>query len=108
MKRLLTVALICAIALPASAASLGTNSRAAIPTDVQQIISADYRAMRNSETAMALKNRVLPDNLKQFETSVKSLGISPDRDMEQLTFAAYRPAGAKGIRSVGIASGTFP
>jgi hypothetical protein len=109
MKRpLFSLALMCAFAIPGMAASLGTNSRAVIPSGVQQIISADYRAMRNSETAMALKNRVLPDNLKQFETSIKSLGISTERDMEQLTFAAYRPAGGKGIRSIGIASGTFP
>ncbi len=108
MKRLLfSLALLCALALPAFSASLGTNSRAAIPSDVQQIISADYRAMRNSETAMALKQRVLPDNLKQFENSLKALGISPERDMEQLTFAAYRPAHAKGLRSIGIASGNF-
>jgi len=108
MKRQLSsLALICAMALPAAAASLGTNSRAAIPADVQQVISADYRAMRNSETAMALKQRVLPENLKQFETSLRALGISPERDMEQLTFAAYRPTSAKGLRSVGIATGTF-
>jgi hypothetical protein len=106
MKRLLTFALISAMSLPASAASLGTNSRAVIPGDVQQIISADYRSMRNSETAMALKARVLPQTLKDFETSLRSIGISPDRDMEQLTFAAYRPAKG-GLRSVGIASGQF-
>src|SRR6266496_5809614 len=106
MKRLISFALISAMALPAAAASLGTNSRAVIPGDVQQIISADYRSMRNSETAMALKARVLPQTLKDFETSLRSIGISPDRDIEQLTFAAYRPQKG-GLRSVGIASGQF-
>ena len=33
----------------------------------QQIISVDYRALKNSDTAMALKQQVLPPALKEFE-----------------------------------------
>ena len=45
-------------------------TNAAIPADVQQIICVDYRALRNSPTALALKARVLPDNIKEFETAL--------------------------------------
>ncbi len=86
---------------------LGTSARTVIPQDVQQIISVDYRAIRSSDTAMQLKQQVLPEALKQFEASLKGVGINPDQDVEQLTFASYRLP-KQGVRIVGIAQGTFP
>ena len=75
-----------------------------IPSDIQQIISVDYRAMKNSDTAMALKQQVLPQSLKEFEGALRSVGIDPDKDVEQLTFASYR-SGKQGVRVVGVAQG---
>src|ERR1700693_3974855 len=86
---------------------LGSSARTVIPSDIQQIISVDYRALKNSDTAMALKQQVLPDSLKQFETALKGIGIDPDKDVEQLTFAAYRGPKKDGVRVVGIAQGQF-
>ncbi len=86
---------------------LGTAARAVIPADVQQIISVDYRALHNSDTAMALKQRVLPENIKQFESSLRGVGIDPDRDLEQLTFVSFRIPKV-GERVIGIAQGPFP
>lgn len=107
MKRF---ALILSLAMLGSSFSfgsaLGTNTRTVIPYDVQQIISVDYRALRNSPTALALKNRVLPDNLKEFETALKNIGINPDVDVEQLTFASFRVK--SGLKIVGVATGQFP
>jgi len=37
-----------------------------IPGDLQQLISVDYRALKDSPTATALKQQLMPDNLKQF------------------------------------------
>src|SRR3954470_16255045 len=71
-------------------AALGTSTRTVIPSDIQQIISVDYRALRNSPTAVALKNQLLPQNLKQFETALRGVGVNPDVDVEQLTFASFR------------------
>jgi hypothetical protein len=85
---------------------LGSSARTAIPSDIQQIISVDYRTLKNSDTAMALKQQVLPPSLKQFEGSLKGLGINPDKDVEQLTFASYR-SGKQGVLVVGIAQGQF-
>jgi hypothetical protein len=86
---------------------LGTNARTVIPADVQQIISVDYRALRGSETAMALKAQVLPESLKQFEEALKGVGVNPEKDVDQLTFASYRIP-KQGTRVVGIAQGIFP
>ena len=92
--------------LPAAAAPLSSNARTVIPYAVQQIISVDYRELRDSPTARALKDRVLPDNVKQFETALRAVGIDPDKDAEQLTFVSYRAQ--KGVlRGIGIAQGPF-
>src|SRR3984957_3087682 len=86
---------------------LGSSARTVIPSDIQQIISVDYRALKNSDTAMALKEQVLPPSLKEFETALRGVGIDPDKDVEQLTFASYR-SGKQGVRVVGVAQGQFP
>jgi len=107
MKRLVFVLGLAMLASSFSfGSSLGTNTRTVIPSDVQQIISVDYRALRNSPTALALKNKVLPDNLKEFETALKGIGIDPDNDVEQLTFASFRVK--SGLKIVGVATGQFP
>lgn len=84
---------------------LGSSARVAIPSDIQQIISVDYRALKNSNTAMALKAQVLPENLKQFEVALKGIGIDADKDVDQLTFASYRVK--QSVRVVGVAQGSF-
>jgi hypothetical protein len=101
---------ICVLLLLSAGAwpmSLGSSARTVIPSDIQQIISVDYRALKNSDTAMALKQQVLPPSLKEFEVALRGVGIDPDRDVEQLTFASYR-SGKQGVRIVGIAQGQFP
>ena len=77
----------------AAAAALGTSARTVIPADVQQIISVDYRQLSNSSVAGELHDRALPDNMKQFESALKGVGISPARDIDHLTFASFRDAG---------------
>jgi hypothetical protein len=106
MKQLFAFFLIAALSLPATAAPLSTSARTVIPSAVQQIVSVDYRQLRDSPTAQALRDRVMPDNVKQFESALRGAGIDPDKDAEELTFVSYR--GPKNIlRSVGIAQGPF-
>jgi len=105
MKRFLSFAILF-LATGCMAASLGTSARAIIPSDVQQIISVDYRTLESSSTAMALKDRVLPDNLKQFETALRGIGLNPDSDIDQLAFVSFREKGGA-VRVFGIAEGQF-
>lgn len=90
------------------AAQLSGDARAAIPKDLQQIISVDYRSMQNSPAAMDLKDRVLPPELKKLETALKTSGINTGQDVDVLAFAAFR-AGDNGnqTRTVGVAQGQF-
>ncbi len=90
----------------ASGSPMNSSARTVIPSDVQQIISVDYRTLKGSDTAMALKTQVLPDNLKEFETALRGVGINPDKDLESLTFASFRN-GKQGLKMVGVASGSF-
>ena len=105
-KFLVALTLTSLICLPAFAAPLSSNARTVIPSAIQQILSVDYRALRGSQTALALKNRVLPANLKQFETALRTFGIDPSKDVEQITFVTYRGAD-KTLNAIGIAQGPF-
>lgn len=100
------LAFVSALGESAVAAPLSSSARTVIPSAIQQIISVDYRELRNSPSARALKDRVMPDTLKQFEQALRATGIDPDKDAEQLTFISYR--GAKNaLYSIGIAQGPF-
>jgi len=102
----LRVLCVAVLASAAVAAPIGSSIRPAIPADVQQLISVDYRSLKNSYTAQQLKAQVLPENLKQFETALKGAGIDPDRDVDQLTFISYRHP-KQGLEVVGAAQGVF-
>ena len=85
---------------------LNSSARAVVPADLQQLISVDYRALKDSPTAMQLKQQLLPENLKQFEGALKGIGIDPDKDVDSLAFASFRTP-KEGIKSVGVAAGPF-
>jgi hypothetical protein len=107
MKKLSFVLVILVSGLPALASSLGTAARTVIPNEVQQIINVDYRRMKGSDTAMQMKAKLLPPNMKQFEDALKGIGVDPDRDVDQITLASFRTKD-KGLGIIGVAQGTFP
>ena len=108
MKHKLVYALIVLLSgVPVFAASLATAARSVIPTDVQQIINVDYRRMKGSDTAMAMKAKLLPPNMKQFEDALKGIGVDPDRDLDQITLASFRGK-SNTLQIIGVAQGTFP
>src|SRR5271170_5056868 len=107
MKRLQAVLWVLLFSSAAAwGVAMGSSARGVIPSDVQQLITVDYRTLKNSSTAMALKAQVLPPSLKEFEGQLKSVGINPDKDVDELTFASYRTP-KNGIKVVGMAQGSF-
>jgi hypothetical protein len=90
----------------ANAMPLNSSARAVIPAELQQLISVDYRALKDSATAMQLKQQLMPDNIKEFEAALKGVGIDPDKDVDTLAFAAFRTAKG-GTKAVGVAAGPF-
>ncbi len=105
MKKLcFAVLLLCATV--GYAMPIASSARSMVPSEVQQLIGVDYRALKDSPTAMALKQQVLPDNLKELESALKAIGIDSDHDLDQLNFASFRTE-KKGIETIGVAGGSF-
>jgi hypothetical protein len=105
-KPFLTACLLAALWLPMRAAPLTNSAWTVIPSATQQIISVDYHELRGSAALRALRERVLDDNLKQFEAALGQAGINPDNGLDQITFVFYRSTQA-GMRTIAIAQGTF-
>src|SRR2546421_5726753 len=103
--RIPVIAVLCLIPIFSFGSSLASATRAVIPSDIQQIINVDYRGMENSQSEQALKARVLPDQLKKFETALKAVGVDLDKDVEQLPFASFRVK--NGLQVVGVAQADF-
>src|SRR5437899_4787661 len=105
--RLLRVCLASLLtATMAYAMPLNSSARSCMPADLLQLISVDYRSLKDSPTAMALKQQLMPDNIKQFEGALKGIGIDPEKDVDTLTFASFR-SGKQGVKTVGVAAGPF-
>jgi len=100
--------MLMAAATLAPAAQLSTDARGAIPREVQQLVVIDYRAMQNSQSAMDLRDRVMPPELKQLDEALRKSGLNENHDVDQLAFALFRPsAGSDSLLTVGIAQGQF-
>jgi len=108
LARVIVPAVVAALTVSAHAAQLSGDARAAIPHEVQQLVVIDYRAMQNSNTAMALRDRVMPPELKQFEEALRKSGLNDNHDVDQLAFALYRSGSSSDeLETVGIAQGQF-
>ncbi|MGO8795274.1 MAG: hypothetical protein ACLQLC_10660 [Candidatus Sulfotelmatobacter sp.] len=91
-----------------NATPLASSARTVVPSDLVQLISVDYRALRDSTTATALKVQLMDSqpNLEQFEAALKGVGINPDKDIDNLVLASFRTA-KQGNKTIGVASGPF-
>lgn len=106
--RISVPALLATMTVAAPAAQLSGDARAAIPHDVQQLVVIDYRAMQNSTTAMELRDRVMPPDLKQFDEAIRKSGLNDNHDVDQLAFAMFRTSTSSDtLDTVGIAQGQF-
>jgi hypothetical protein len=99
-----TVLLLCTAA--GYAMPIASSARSMVPSEVQQLFGLDYRALKDSPTAQALKQQVMPDNVKETEGALKDIGIDIDSDLDQLNVASFRTEN-KGIQTVFVAQGSF-
>ena len=101
-----SLALVLALAGTALAMPMPSSSRSLVPAEIQQIIGVDYRSLKDSPTAQAMKQQLMPENVKQFEQALKGIGIDAENDVDQLTFASFR-SGKKGLQQICVAQGSF-
>jgi len=105
--RLVKICLVSVVLVSmAYAMPLNSSARSCVPADLLQLISVDYRSLKDSPTAMALKQQLMPDNIKQFEAALKGIGLDPDKDIDTLTFFSFR-SGKQGVKTAGVAAGPF-
>jgi len=102
----LRFAVLLLVATAGYAMPIASSARALVPSEIQQLFGIDYRALKDSPTAQALKQQVMPDNIKETETSLKSIGIDVENDLDQLNVASFRTE-KKGIETVFVAQGSF-
>lgn len=108
LTRLSAVLTLLSVSAAGNAAQLSTDARGAIPRDVQQLVVIDYKAMQNSPSAMGLRDRVMPPELKQLDEALNNSGLNDSHDVDQLAFALFRPsAGSDALWTVGVAQGQF-
>jgi hypothetical protein len=115
VKISIPIVLLAAV-VSAPAAQLSTDARTAIPHEVQQLVVIDYRVMQNSATAMNLRERVMPPELRQLDEALRKSALNDNHDIDQmvdqLAFALFRPSGSSKdsdtLETVGVAQGQFP
>lgn len=105
MKKVCLVVLLLS-AVAGMAMPIASSARALVPSEIQQLIGVDYRSLKDSPTAQKLKDQVLPQDLKEFEASLKGVGIDSENDVDQLNFISFRTAKV-GIQTVCVAQGSF-
>src|ERR1700678_2636253 len=105
MKKLCFAILLLSVTV-SYAMPIASSARAMMPAEIQQLSVVDYRAIKDSPTAMALKQQVLPDNIKEAEADLKAIGITVDRDLDQLNVASFRTE-KKGIQTIYVGAGSF-
>lgn len=108
VRNLLVVAVAGALPLTAVASPLASESQAAVPYSVQQLIVVDYQAMQSSNVAMQLRDKVLPPELKRLQDALQHSGMNVAQSIDQLAFASFLVPQSDLTEIVGIASGQFP
>ena len=110
MKRFVRLALAgatLAIASLAYGAQLSTEARAIIPHNIEQLVVIDYKALQTSKTALELRSRILPPELKEFEDALTRSGLNENHDIDILAFAMFESSRSKDEVTIGIAQGQF-
>ncbi|HVM94429.1 MAG TPA: hypothetical protein VMT67_16525 [Terriglobales bacterium] len=105
MKKLCLLAVMLS-ATAGFAMPIASSARSMVPAEIQQLFGIDYSALKDSPTAMQLKDQVLPPDVKSSEASLKTIGIDVDRDLTQLNVANFRTPKV-GLQTIYIAQGSF-
>jgi hypothetical protein len=89
------------------AGTLGTQVIALFPKDVGEFAYADMKAAQQHKWFPELEQQILPARFRQFETFLKSAGIDPNTQVEDLAFAAIPANGKHPEEVLGVAEGEF-
>ncbi len=103
----LALAALVSIALPARANTLGTDIIGMFPKDMSEFAYADMKQARQLPWFAALQQQMLPANFRQFEQFLRSAGVDPDTQIDELAWGLTSTNSQHPSEIAGIALGSF-
>jgi hypothetical protein len=103
----LALAALAFISRPARANTLGTDIIGMFPKDMSEFAYADMKAARQLPWFAALQQQMLPANFRQFEQFLRSAGVDPDTQIDELAWGFTSPNSPHPSEIAGIALGSF-
>ncbi|MGH9776014.1 MAG: hypothetical protein ACRD50_13830 [Candidatus Acidiferrales bacterium] len=98
---------VTAIPRPSSANTLSSAVIGMFPKDTGEFAYADLKAARKHPWFAQLQEQILPSKLRLFEQFMRSAGVDPDTQVEELAWGVL-PAGRQSPEEfVGVALGDF-
>lgn len=103
-------AIICAAALipiPAFAGSLSTSVVGMFPKDMSEFAYADLKQARQLSWFAEVQQQMLPANFREFEQFLRSAGIDPVMQVDEMAWGAESANSKHPYEIVGVALGEF-
>jgi hypothetical protein len=102
-------ALLFALLLPlaSSGNSISNDILGMFPKDISEFAYADMKQARALPWFAALQQQMLPANFRQFESFLRSAGIDPDTQIDELAWGITSPSSPHPSQIAGIALGNF-
>ncbi|MHB8526756.1 MAG: hypothetical protein ACYDD2_11435 [Candidatus Acidiferrales bacterium] len=93
--------------LPAAANTLGTDIIGMFPKDISEFAYADLKAARSHSWFLQLQQQMLPGNYRQFEQFLRSAGIDPDSQIDEIAWGSTSATSQHPYEIAGVALGEF-
>ncbi|HEV2306090.1 MAG TPA: hypothetical protein VGR93_11265 [Candidatus Acidoferrales bacterium] len=105
----MAAALFAALFLPCltGADTLSSDIIAMFPKNMSEFAYADMKQARQHPWFSQLQQQMLPANFRQFEQFLRSAGIDPDTQIDEIAWGQSVPTAKQGSEIAGIALGTF-
>ncbi len=91
----------------AAAGTLGTDVIGLFPKDVSELAYADLKEARQHSWFLQLQQQMLPANYRQFEQFLRSAGIDPDTQVDEIAWGATSANAQHPYEIAGVALGEF-
>ncbi|MFZ0923024.1 MAG: hypothetical protein WA020_08165, partial [Candidatus Acidiferrales bacterium] len=101
----LALAVLAFVALPARGNTLGTDIIGMFPKDMSEFAYADMKAARQLPWFSQLQQQMLPANFRQFEQFLRSAGIDPDTQIDELAWGVTAANSPHPSQIAGVALG---
>jgi hypothetical protein len=100
-------ALLAALPLIAHANTLGNDIIGMFPKNMSEFAYADMKQARQLPWFSQLQQQMLPPNFRQFEQFLRSAGVDPDTQIDEIAWGMTAPDSQHPSEIAGIALGNF-